>query len=237
MSTISQRGEPWSAPILLEEGDDWFAVNKPHNMHVESKIPGDNTLATWVLQRFPEARAASPKEFEAGACHRLDYATGGIVVHAKTTRAWQRVHQGIRTHKAEKHYVVKVYGDFPRDLRAIDYPVGHPKKRNARKMIAVKSRLDARLVRSPQAARTVILNVKYDQTLDISELRVALDGPGRRHQLRVHMAAVGNPIVNDPLYASKEALRLQPKALAQPMMLFATYFRLDTIEVVCEPDF
>lgn len=97
--------------------------------------------------------------------------------------------------KVEKHYIAQVIGKY--DIKNINYPIMH---RSSLKMIAIKSPTDLKKGRGKEHnVETFITTIDYDPKSNISTLLVKIH-KGIRHQIRVHLASVGFPIIGDPLY-------------------------------------
>lgn len=185
-------------------------VDKPAGLHTHRLRPGDPlALADLVAAAFPECAAASPDPREAGALHRLDHATSGVLAFARdlATHAAGRAAFAART--VVKHY-----------LALVTCPEGQPwPPPAARWLVPDGDRLE---VHAPLATgdRRQRVTVHSDGAPSLTRIarpeprgeglaRVTLElCSGRRHQARVHLAWLGLPIVGDPLYGGVPAHRL-----------------------------
>ena len=178
---------PWVEPevpmatAVLYEDQDLLAVAKPSGLPT---LPGggeflEHTLLALVRQRHPEA---SPM-------HRLGRGTSGLVLFARTSLARQLVQVAFREHALRKHYVTLCSGHPALDLFSVTTPIGevpHP---------LLKGLHAASASGRPSASDVRVLERREEATLVAVEIHT-----GRPHQIRIHLAAAGHPLVGDPLY-------------------------------------
>jgi 23S rRNA pseudouridine1911/1915/1917 synthase len=171
------------------EDDDVVVVAKPADLVVH---PGaghtDGTLVNGLLARFPEiARAGDP--MRPGIVHRLDRDTSGLLVVARSARAYDALVAALSTHEIERRYAALVWGRLASPRGLIDAPIGRSTSRRTR--MAVRD--------TGKAARTEYeVRAVYDAPV-VSLLECRLE-TGRTHQVRVHLAAIGHPVVGDATY-------------------------------------
>ena len=144
-----------------------------------------------------------------GIVHRLDKGTSGLMVIAKTDEAHRHLSEQFKKRRVSKHYTVLVHGDLREDEGVIDAPVGrHPVER--KKMSTASRRGKAALT------RWRVLERYGDCTLLEAQIET-----GRTHQIRVHLGAMGRPVVGDAVYggskraADSPALRAALKRLTR----------------------
>jgi 23S rRNA pseudouridine1911/1915/1917 synthase len=139
--------------------------------------------------------AARGGELRPGIVHRLDAGTSGLLVVAKTDEAHEALERLMRRHAAERRYVALVRGRVEPDVSTIDAPLG---------------RRAARIVVDRVEGRRAETLVEVRERFPRSTLVDVAPRTGRTHQIRVHLAAVGHPIVGDRAYggAGEEAARL-----------------------------
>jgi 23S rRNA pseudouridine1911/1915/1917 synthase len=174
------------ALTIVYEDDTLLVVDKPAGLvvHPGSGNP-DGTLQNALLHHAP-ALAALPR---AGIVHRLDKDTSGLLVVAKTAQAQTDLVRQLAARTVAREYVAVVYGDVARDM-TVDAPIGrHPTQRTS---MAVVER--------GKPART---HVKVVERLgEATVVRCRLE-TGRTHQIRVHLAAAGHPLIGDPTYRAR----------------------------------
>lgn len=180
---------------VLYEDEDVVVIDKPAGFVVH---PGAGnlagTLANALLHRFPEiAKVGLPER--PGIVHRLDKDTSGVLVAARSPRAYESLLGQFKRHEIEKTYLGLVYGRISAPEGRIRWPIG--RHATDGKRISVKTR-------HPKDAETFfrVLRVFKDATL--LEIRPLT---GRTHQIRVHLAAAGHSIAGDALYGRKKAAR------------------------------
>ncbi|MFZ2087094.1 MAG: RluA family pseudouridine synthase [Desulfobaccales bacterium] len=185
--------EPLPLDILYED-QDLILVNKPPGLVVHP-APGHRggTLLNALMHHCP-ALAAVGELSRPGLVHRLDKDTSGVLAAAKTALAHERLVQQFHDRQVEKTYVALVWGRFDRQEGAIDQEVGrHPTERQ--KMSTHPRR------GKPAVTHWRVLQ-EYPGPLTLLELSPKT---GRTHQLRVHLAALGHPIVGDATYGGGAA--------------------------------
>ncbi len=181
---------PQSAPVVpvLLEQPSLIVVDKPAGVACHPLLPGEgHTVVDALVTRFPELCGAGTEEREAGLLHRLDTGTSGCLALARSRPAWTRLRAAF--HDVDKTYLAIVEGTCVAGV--VDAPIG--------KDGADRMRIDD----GGQPARTEItpLSTSVATTAAPSTLvRLQLFG-GRRHQLRVHLASLGHPLVGDWRYA------------------------------------
>lgn len=184
---------PWREPeapldwVLLHEDDDLLGVDKPSGLPT---LPGagylEHTLLALVRRRFPEA---SP-------VHRLGRGTSGVVLFARNPSAAETLSRAWRERAVEKVYRALVEGEPGEDHFAVDVPIGpvaHP---------ALGTLHAATDGGRPARSTVTVLERRGGESL----VEVAIE-TGRPHQIRIHMAASGHPLVGDSLYLAGGACR------------------------------
>ena len=199
----------WKAqPIPLEvihEDDALLVINKPPGMVVH---PGagnpEGTLLNAVMHHAPSLEAVP----RAGIVHRLDKDTSGLLVVAKTDAARLRLVRELQARRVKREYLALVRG-VVRAGGSIAAPIGrHPVHR---------TRMAVRPRGKEATSHYTVKRAYRDHTL----VRVRLES-GRTHQIRVHMAHIGHPVVGDPVYGGRggAAVKGQGERLAESLRGF-----------------
>jgi 23S rRNA pseudouridine1911/1915/1917 synthase len=193
-----------SVPVDVVLDDvDFAVVNKAPGQVVH---PGaghrDGTLVAGLLALYPQMRALSDEglcdPMRPGIVHRLDKGTSGVLVVAKTPEGFSNLSIQLAERLMERTYYGMVEGRVAEERGVVDAPIG----RSTRTPTVMAVRSDGR------AARTgyeVIGRIEKPHAMTL--LRLQLD-TGRTHQIRVHLATIGHPVVNDPRYGHRREKRL-----------------------------
>lgn len=172
---------PPGAPVILHADDSLLVVVKPEGL---LSVPGKGTeKADCLIARL---QAAYPRVL---LIHRLDTDTSGVMVFARTASAQVHLSGQFERRETEKHYVARVAGVVAGDSGTVDLPLTVDWPNRPRQHVDHATGRPAItgwqvLARAPQETRMRLI-----------------PHTGRTHQLRVHMAALGHPILGDPLYA------------------------------------
>ncbi|MBI2863267.1 MAG: RluA family pseudouridine synthase [Chloroflexi bacterium] len=176
------------------EDADLIVVDKPAGLVVHPAAGHEHgTLVNALLGRHPEL-AGIAGTIRPGIVHRLDKDTSGLMAVAKNDRAQRSLSQQIKDRQMLKRYVTLVAGKVAPEVGTIDAPIGRDLRQRKRMAISPGGR----------PARThyrVLRHFDGDYTLVEATLET-----GRTHQIRVHFAATGHPVVGDPVYGKKSPL-------------------------------
>jgi 23S rRNA pseudouridine1911/1915/1917 synthase len=200
---------PEELPLeILYEDDDVLAVNKPAGMVVHPAAGARHgTLVNALVARFGQLSRLGGA-LRPGIVHRLDKGTSGVLIVARTDSAHAALARQFRERRIEKTYLALVHGEMKADAGRVTLPVARDLRR--------RTRMTARR-REGRAAETAWrLLARLD---GYSLLEVGLR-TGRTHQIRVHLAAVGHPVVGDPAYGAPREPRAAGQRLRAPARPF-----------------
>ncbi len=188
--------EPELPLAILYEDSAMLAIDKPPGLPVHPLGAGEcSTLAGALIARFPECAQASPEApLECGIAHRLDIETSGVILAARTPEAYRALRARFAERQVDKHYAALV-GGLPADRGEIALPIAHHPT-DARRMVACADEGGLAQLK----AREALTRYAIERWLgDFALLDVEIP-TGVRHQIRVHLAAIGAPIAGDQLY-------------------------------------
>lgn len=187
----SSKLEAQDIPLdIIYEDNDIIVINKPKGMVVH---PGngnpDNTLVNAVLAHCKGSLSGIGGEIRPGIVHRIDKDTSGLIIVAKNDKSHINLSEQIKNHEVTKIYTALVKGNISEDEATIDMPIGRDKK-DRKKMSVTRDGKEA-------VSHIKVVKRYGNYTL----IRVKID-TGRTHQIRVHMAKIGHPVVGDEVYSS-----------------------------------
>ncbi|WP_419929023.1 RluA family pseudouridine synthase [Candidatus Poriferisocius sp.] len=193
-----------------------IVVNKPADLVVH---PGsgnaDKTMVNGLLARYPEIAGVGVPE-RPGIVHRLDRGTSGLLMVARTATAHQALSEALGRREVHRGYVALVQGMPADDRGLIDAPVGRS-TRHPTKMTVKADGRPAKThyrVTDRMAARTESQDGPQDESVPFDSARLELRlETGRTHQIRVHLAAIGHPVLGDDLYGGPVAPGISRPAL------------------------
>jgi len=222
------RRPPWAEPdvpvafAVLYRDRELLAVAKPRGL--PSNPNGGfltHTLLHIVRRAFPEATPM----------HRLGRGTSGLVLFARTAEARRRVAAAFREGRIEKVYRALVTGIPDRDAFSVETPIGpvpHPRL--------------GRVYAASERGKRAVTHVRVIGTQQDVALVEATIPTGRPHQIRIHLAAAGHPLLGDPLYAARGGLVPEPALPGDPgYWLHAMRLALshpatgERVEIECAP--
>ncbi len=185
--------QPEDIPLdILYEDDSLLIINKPAGLVVHP-APGHagGTLVNALLAHCPNLPGIGGVQ-RPGIVHRLDKDTTGAIAIAKTDFAQQHLQAQLKAKTARREYLGVVYGVPKSESGTVDFPIGrHPVDRKKMAVVSVE-----------KGGRSAVTHWQTLERLGNYTLMHFQLETGRTHQIRVHCAALGHPIVGDPVYSS-----------------------------------
>lgn len=186
-------------PEIIYEDQYLIGISKPAGLLVHSIRGHENepTLVHWLIKKYPEiAGIGDEPKTRPGIVHRLDKDTSGVMIVARTQEAFGALKKIFQGHEMKKTYVALIHGALKEKNGIIDKPIG------------IKTGSVKRSVHSNKMAKEAI--TEYEVQKEVSKngetfslLKVS-PRTGRTHQIRVHLASIGHPVVGDRLYRDKK---------------------------------
>lgn len=197
--------------LVVYEDNDCVVINKPLGVLTHSKgaFNPEATVATWLQPHLkPDWRHATQGSQSArtGIVHRLDRATSGVMICAKTPQALSWLQKQFSLRKVKKTYIALIKGQLDPASAIIDMPI----ERNPKKPQTF------RVGANGKSAITEYKTLKSNASYSMVELKPQT---GRKHQLRVHLNQMGHPILGDTFYDGEPAERLFLHALSLEITL------------------
>jgi 23S rRNA pseudouridine1911/1915/1917 synthase len=191
--------------------DDVVVVHKPADLVVH---PGAGhargTLVNGLLARYPDI-AAVGDPMRPGIVHRLDRDTSGLLVAARSARAYDALVTALAAHEIERRYLALVWGRLASPRGLIDAPIGRSESR--------RTRMAVREAGKPARTEYEVRAVYDDPVCSLLACRLET---GRTHQIRVHLAAIGHPVAGDGTYGgARDQLPLDRPFLHAAVLAFA----------------
>ena len=186
-------GDPAIEFGLVHVDDDVIVVDKPPGLVVH---PGagnpDGTLVNGLLARFPEL-AGVGEPVRPGIVHRLDAGSSGLLVVARTSDAAAALIEQFASHSAGRRYDAVVWGHPEAPHGIVDAPIGRDPADPLKMAVVVDGK---------RARTEYELVERFVAPGRLARLACVLE-TGRTHQIRVHLAAIGHPLVGDPVYGDR----------------------------------
>ena len=187
--------EPALDVPIVHEDEHLVVLDKPGGMPAHALDPRERgTVAAFVLARYPET-AGVGDPLAPGLVHRLDTGTSGLLLVARTPEAYRHLREALRTHAVEKRYLALVAGRPPAAHWRVEVPLAHD-PHDRRRMVAA----------SPgQRTWPASTELRVAGNAGPHALVEAIMHTGVTHQVRVHLALGGHPVVGDELYGGPPA--------------------------------
>lgn len=175
---------------IVYEDNDIIVVNKPKGLVVHPAAGNpDGTLVNAIMNICKDSLSGIGGEVRPGIVHRLDKDTTGLLIVAKNDKAHINLSEQIKNREVKKIYIALVRGNIPENEATINMPIGRSTK-DRKKMAVVKNGKEA------------VTHFKViDRFKNYTLLEIKID-TGRTHQIRVHMAEIGYPVVGDMVYSN-----------------------------------
>lgn len=186
---------------IYYEDDDIIIVNKPKDMVVHP-APGHytGTLVNALLFHCKSTLSGINGKLRPGIVHRIDKDTTGLIIVCKNDTAHECIAQQLRKHSIKRIYHAIVYGNLKEDTGVIDKPLG-------------RHHIDRKKIAVCEKGKKALTHYKVLRRLKNHTYIECRLETGRTHQIRVHMASIGHPLLGDTVYGHKENFKLYGQTL------------------------
>lgn len=176
---------------IVYEDDDLIIINKESGMVVHPGSGNFSGTLVNALMHYTNNLSDVNGSVRPGIVHRIDKDTSGLMVVAKNNKTHELLSDMLSRHEIKREYIALLKGEFVHDTATIDAPIG--RDRTDRKKMTVTA----------ENSKSAITDLRViERYKGYTLVRLSLK-TGRTHQIRVHMAYIGYPIYNDPVYSSK----------------------------------
>ena len=194
---------------VVFEDDSVIVVSKPSGLivHPGSGI-ANGTLVNGLASQFPDLREIGDPT-RLGLVHRLDKGTSGLLIVARTPEALENLKFQMQERHVHRQYFAIVAGHVESNKGVVDAPLGRDPKNPLKRAV----------INSGKYARTHYeIDQKYESPFKVSMLNCRLE-TGRTHQIRVHLAAIGHPVLGDELYGGRTSFNIENRLALHAQML------------------
>lgn len=183
---------------VIHEDKDFLVLDKPAGIAVHGGARmKEKTLVDWLTQKYPEVKSVgdNPKE-RPGIVHRLDKDTSGVMIAARTQKAFEALKQLFKERKVEKTYLALVAGIPAKKCGVISASIGRSASQPTKRAAGVQAR----------GSRTAVTTYRLLEKFVGYSLLEVKPKTGRPHQIRAHLAFIGHPVAGDRTYGGGRAI-------------------------------
>jgi 23S rRNA pseudouridine1911/1915/1917 synthase len=205
LNPFYKMGETFDIKIIYED-NDVIVVDKPAGVLAQKAVSNESpAVSDFLVKSFPEIEEVGEDEQRFGIVHRLDKDTSGVMIIARNNQSFEFLKNQFKNRLTEKIYLALVYGKVKPKEGVIDLKIGRSKTNpqaqtviDGKKKESLKSREAVTFYKTIKEYENYTLLKVYPKT-------------GRMHQIRVHLKALGFPVVGDKKYFYRKYRNLEPK--------------------------
>lgn len=210
-------------PKIIFEDKYLLVIDKPAGLvvHPNEKNEPNETVVSWLIRRYPEIKQYNwPEPWRPGIVHRLDKDTSGALVLAKDPQTLEVLQKQWQAREVEKTYLALVFGELKKNS-TINLNILRHKDKKKQTVSALK------LSEQQKESKTDYYILRHIKTKkDVVTLLKVKPETGRTHQIRVHLKAIGEPIVGDQTYFTKPSKRFSKKWGIERQFLHAAALKI-----------
>ncbi|MAF13788.1 MAG: RNA pseudouridine synthase [Parcubacteria group bacterium] len=198
-TTITEKEKIKIDPKIIFENNDFLIIDKPIGILVHPTDAGETgTLVDWLYQKYPELETVGEYQNRGGIIHRLDKDVSGVMMVAKNDQAYYHLKNQFKEREVKKLYLALVYGRANDDPGEINLPIGRNKDGQ---FVAHPRQGKEKFLANDRVAKTKYKVLEYIKDYTLLEIQILT---GRTHQIRIHLSAVGHPILGDQVYKPRK---------------------------------
>lgn len=186
-------------PEVIFETKDYVVLDKPIGLLAHPTEKGEtNTLANWLIKKYPKMEKIGQEQHRAGIIHRLDRDVSGVMLAVKTNKAFEHLKALFKKREVNKEYTAIVYGQVSNEIGEIELPIGRNKDGQ---FVAHPKKGTEKFNEKDKLAKTKYSVLEYLKGYTLLKVNILT---GRTHQIRAHLSAIGHPIIGDKIYKPKK---------------------------------
>lgn len=191
---------------IIFENKDVIVINKPAGVLAQTAMSSSSPSVTDFLKNhYPKICEVGENELRFGIVHRLDKDTSGVMIAAKNNETFNFLKSQFKERRAQKTYLALVYGEVKPKKGSVNLKIGRSKTNPNMQTVIDSSKKES--IKSREAL-TIYRTLKNYNGFTLLEVQPKT---GRMHQIRVHLKAIGHPVVGDKKYFFKKNALLEPK--------------------------
>lgn len=196
---LAKKENPNLKPQIIFEDENFLVIDKPAGLLVHATEKNEpETLVSWLIAKYPEIKKVGEQKYRGGIIHRLDRDVSGIMLVVKNNDAYNFLKLQFKNRVIKKEYIALVYGRIEKAQGKIELPIG--RSVNGR-YVAHPQKGGTKFLDSDKMAKTLFWATDYLKDYTLLRIKILT---GRTHQIRVHLSAIGHPILGDKLYKPKK---------------------------------
>ena len=178
---------------IVYEDNDLVVINKPSGMVVHPSLGHTSGTLVNALMYHVDSLSDINGVYRPGIVHRIDKDTSGLLIVCKNNKAHNEIAKQLKDKTSKREYYALVYGTFEHSKGRIEAPIGRDPKERQRQAVV-------------ENGKHAVTHFTVLETFEGFSLLSCRLETGRTHQIRVHLAYIGHPVVGDPLYGPKKVI-------------------------------